>query len=216
MDNLISKKQLLVETGISYGQLYRWKRKGLIPDAWFVRQSTFTGQETFFPRDEILDRIRWIQGMKDDASLDELASQVAAPGSWQERIPVSLVSAHITDTDAICEESTISLGELFVHQAAQAAARRARLSPADMRQAKADLSHLPPTWLDYPAAVLIGFSLSDNSLCFIAAQSPDAVWLPRAAAVTVSLGDVFKETKNLWERAVASANRGFRKEHGYE
>ena len=33
--NLISKKELLDQTGISYGQLYRWKRKGLIPEAWF-------------------------------------------------------------------------------------------------------------------------------------------------------------------------------------
>jgi len=24
--------------GISYGQLYRWKRKGLIPESWFIRR----------------------------------------------------------------------------------------------------------------------------------------------------------------------------------
>ncbi|MFZ7625597.1 DUF4004 family protein, partial [Bacillus cereus] len=47
--DLISKKDLLELTGISYGQLYRWKRKNLIPEDWFVRKSTFTGQETFFP-----------------------------------------------------------------------------------------------------------------------------------------------------------------------
>ena len=35
MDELISKKDLLQETGISYGQLYRWIRERLIPDAWF-------------------------------------------------------------------------------------------------------------------------------------------------------------------------------------
>ncbi len=50
----ISKKDLLELTGISYGQLYRWKRKGLIPEAWFVKKPAFTGQETFFPRTEIL------------------------------------------------------------------------------------------------------------------------------------------------------------------
>lgn len=48
-ENLISKKEVLSQTGISYGQLYRWKRKGLIPEEWFIRRSTFTGQETFFP-----------------------------------------------------------------------------------------------------------------------------------------------------------------------
>lgn len=47
-EQLISKKELLEETSISYGQLYRWKRKNLIPEEWFIRKSTFTGQETFF------------------------------------------------------------------------------------------------------------------------------------------------------------------------
>ena len=75
---MISKKELLVIAGISYGQLYRWKRKGLIPEDWFVRRSTFTGQETFFPRDKVLARIEKIKSMKDeDASLDEIADAVA-------------------------------------------------------------------------------------------------------------------------------------------
>lgn len=71
--DLISKKELLDLTGISYGQLYRWKRKNLIPEEWFIRKSTFTGQETFFPRSKILDRINKIKNMKDDLSLDDLA-----------------------------------------------------------------------------------------------------------------------------------------------
>lgn len=70
---LISKKELLELTSISYGQLYRWKRKSLIPEEWFVRKSTFTGQETFFPKASILARIDKIKNMKDDLSLDELA-----------------------------------------------------------------------------------------------------------------------------------------------
>ena len=69
----ISKKDLLELTGISYGQLYRWKRKGLIPEAWFVKKAAFTGQETFFPRAAILERVQRIQGMKDDINLDRLA-----------------------------------------------------------------------------------------------------------------------------------------------
>lgn len=72
-DDLISKKELLELTGISYGQLYRWKRKNLIPEEWFVRKSTFTGQETFFPREKMLARIQRIMDMKEDLSLDELA-----------------------------------------------------------------------------------------------------------------------------------------------
>lgn len=70
---LISKKDLLELTEISYGQLYRWKRKNLIPEEWFIRKSTFTGQETFFPKQKILSRIEKIKHMKDDLSLDELA-----------------------------------------------------------------------------------------------------------------------------------------------
>jgi hypothetical protein len=72
-DELISKKELLDFAGISYGQLYRWKRKDLIPEEWFIRKSTFTGQETFFPKEKILERINKIQTMKENLSLDELA-----------------------------------------------------------------------------------------------------------------------------------------------
>ncbi|KQL46652.1 hypothetical protein AN963_17195 [Brevibacillus choshinensis] len=71
--DFISKKELLELTGISYGQLYRWKRKSLIPEDWFIRRATFTGQETFFPKEQILARIDKIIHMKDDLSLDELA-----------------------------------------------------------------------------------------------------------------------------------------------
>lgn len=74
---LISKKELLELTGISYGQLYRWKRKNLIPEDWFVRKSTYTGQETFFPKGRILDRIEKIKNMKGDLSLDELAGMLS-------------------------------------------------------------------------------------------------------------------------------------------
>lgn len=72
-EELISKKELLELTNISYGQLYRWKRKGLIPEEWFIRKSTFTGQETFFPKYKVLPRIDKILSMKEDVSLDDLA-----------------------------------------------------------------------------------------------------------------------------------------------
>lgn len=72
-EDIISKKDLLELTNISYGQLYRWKRKGLIPEDWFIRKSTFTGQETFFPKAQVLARIEKIKNMKEDISLDELA-----------------------------------------------------------------------------------------------------------------------------------------------
>jgi hypothetical protein len=71
--DLISKKELLASTGISYGQLYRWKREGLLPEEWFIKQSSFTGQETFFPRDQIVSRVKAILELKDDHSLEELS-----------------------------------------------------------------------------------------------------------------------------------------------
>lgn len=64
-------------TGISYGQLYRWKRERLIPEEWFIKQSSFTGQETFFPREQILSRIRSILELKDQYSLEELARMLS-------------------------------------------------------------------------------------------------------------------------------------------
>ncbi len=78
MEELISKKDLLIEMKISYGQLYRWKRKKLIPEEWFMKKSTYTGQETFFPKDKILDRIDQIINMKDGTSLDDLADKFSS------------------------------------------------------------------------------------------------------------------------------------------
>ena len=74
----ISKKELLLETGISYGQLYRWKREGLIPEDWFEKRSSYTGQETFFPRKLVLDRVEVIQSMKDSLSLSEIRDMLNA------------------------------------------------------------------------------------------------------------------------------------------
>lgn len=75
---LISKKDLLLQTKISYGQLYRWKREGLIPQEWFIKKSSFTGQETYFPKEKILNRIQTIQEMKENYSLEEL-SKILSP-----------------------------------------------------------------------------------------------------------------------------------------
>lgn len=84
-EDLIAKKDVLEATGISYGQLYRWKRKGLIPEAWFIRKATVTGQETFFPRDKILPRIEQIRSLKEEQSLDELV-QILAPEAAPETV----------------------------------------------------------------------------------------------------------------------------------
>lgn len=75
-EELISKKELLERYGISYGALYRWKRKGVIPDEWFIKKSTVTGQETFFPKRLICERMELILRQKDEHSLDELSRKL--------------------------------------------------------------------------------------------------------------------------------------------
>lgn len=76
-EHLISKKELLERYNISYGALYRWKRKGLIPDEWFIKKSTVTGQETFFPEKLVCERVELIISKKEDVLLDELAQTIS-------------------------------------------------------------------------------------------------------------------------------------------
>ena len=76
MDELISKKEVLETYGISYGALYRWKRMGLIPEEWFVKKSAVTGQETFFNRSAICERIETILSLKDTLSLEDIAEKL--------------------------------------------------------------------------------------------------------------------------------------------
>jgi len=77
-EKLISEKEVLEKLGISYGQHYRWKRKGRIPESWFIRRATFTGQETFFPEEKIIARIERIVEMKESHPLDDLADLITA------------------------------------------------------------------------------------------------------------------------------------------
>lgn len=121
--DLISKKELLAVTGISYGQLYRWKRQGLIPEEWFIKRSAYTGQETFFPREQILSRVRTIQEAKDDYSLEELSRLLrpqADPGFCPaERLPeISEISANVRDLiDWFCAKETYEFYEVVVFAA---------------------------------------------------------------------------------------------------
>ena len=86
MEKWISKKELLAKTGISYGQLYRWTREKLIPDDWFIKRAAFTGQETFFPRERVLERISFILENKDRYALRELV-EMLSPNPENRRYP---------------------------------------------------------------------------------------------------------------------------------
>lgn len=99
-ENLISKKELLEVTNVSYGQLYRWKRKNLIPEEWFIKKSSYTGQETYFPRDKILNRIEKIIEMKDDVSLDGLA-QMFSP----QLVDVSLSEEELLKKNIVTQQT---------------------------------------------------------------------------------------------------------------
>lgn len=81
-ESLITKKELLEMTGISYGALYRWKRMKLLPDEWFIHRSTYTGHETFFPREKVLQRVAEIQTLKETMTLEDIARrfQPGPPG----------------------------------------------------------------------------------------------------------------------------------------
>ncbi len=76
MEDLISKREVLERYGISYGALYRWKRLGLIPEDWFIKKATVTGQETFFRKAQICPRVELILDRKETVSLEELAQML--------------------------------------------------------------------------------------------------------------------------------------------
>lgn len=71
-DELISKKDLLNEMSISYGQLYRWKRK-INSRRMVYKEKCFYRAGDIFPRKKIIERVQTILECKDGISLDELA-----------------------------------------------------------------------------------------------------------------------------------------------
>ena len=107
---LLSKKELLERYGISYGALYRWKRKGLIPEDWFIKKSTVTGQETFFPKAQICERVELILGQKEDISLDELAGALNQDAKSQAILSVKTVYGDRTFTLSDIQSITLDKG----------------------------------------------------------------------------------------------------------
>lgn len=97
----ISKKELLQQYGISYGALYRWKRMGLIPEEWFCKKATATGQETFFPRALVCERIELIQSRKDTGSLEALAAELS--GRAKREASLTVVTSYGTTQYRLCD-----------------------------------------------------------------------------------------------------------------
>ena len=108
---LISKKELLEKYAISYGALYRWTRKGLIPEDWFIKKSTVTGQETFFPKVLICERVELIQNQKDELSLDELAGKFNQASQKAAVLTVKTVYGDRTFTLSDVQSITLDKGD---------------------------------------------------------------------------------------------------------
>jgi DNA-binding transcriptional MerR regulator len=154
-EELISKKEVLRLTGISYGQLYRWKRKGLIPEAWFIRKATPTGQETFFPKERILERIRRIQELKEERSLDELVallSPEARPEAIRWDDPTSLSPIGEEGRVLLWKDGGYTFPELFA-LACGAEAVRKGARPGEARLL-VDLLKGAPDVLKSPSGIL--------------------------------------------------------------
>lgn len=115
---MISKKQLLQDKNISYGQLYRWKREGLIPDEWFIKQSVSTGQETYFDEKLIIPRIDKILELKKKFGIDEIKAffrkdRKAISYSIKDAILLDDVDPYLLKM-YLKDEKTISLNELSI------------------------------------------------------------------------------------------------------
>lgn len=196
-EELLSKKELLELTGISYGQLYRWKRKGLIPEEWFIRKATYTGQETFFPRQMILDRVGKIIDMKDDMSLDELAELFSPLPADIEMTADQLFSRNIVSqvawnlfVSSSESEGPVSFPDILAMYAADALLRSGSINLDEARalietllECNADEANLD-TLLSEGEVVIV--RKMGTSIVMIA-RPPGAVTLERGAAIAAKL-----------------------------
>lgn len=200
MESLISKKELLRQTQISYGQLYRWKRKGLIPEDWFIRKSTYTGQETFFPKEAILERIQWILALKDDVALDDMAHQLhhmAGP----EKLPWELLG-DILQVDGRTEcASSLTRSELFVWMARERMTR-AHFPGSGTGGLDTFLSSVPIEWLEKPRALLLVFWMGDYGRYFVTDGWQSVHFGDSRPEFSLPIGEVWEHAKAVWNLAV--------------
>ncbi len=113
-EKLISKKDLLLKYGISYGALYRWKRMGLIPEDWFLRRATSTGQETFFPEALICERVELIQNGKNEFELQTLANKLRGRAEEEWTLTLSTEYGEKTFRFSDIKRICLSKGNLII------------------------------------------------------------------------------------------------------
>ena len=209
---LISKKELLQRTGISYGQLYRWKRERLIPEEWFIKRSSYTGQETFFREEQILPRVESILSNKDRYSLSELSRMLSAdiaPGIVEETALSGIEEIAPEVMEAARREKPgekWSLFELSLLAAVTEAATRLCVAPQDLPELAAlSLSAAEGGTLD---AVLTVFFVGDAVHALIhGANAPLTFDRTIRTAYSVSLRETAEMLK-MNHRALFPALKG--------
>ncbi|GLI84956.1 DUF4004 family protein [Rossellomorea marisflavi] len=190
-EELISKREVLDMTGISYGQLYRWKRKNILPESWFIKKSSFTGQETYFPKEKVLERIQKIKELKDDHSLDEL-SAIFSPDSstiqlsGQQVRALNLIPEDLWDLFQARETFT---GQDLLHGKIVYQAKERGVKEEALKELVSFLESSPPP-LDY---MLIGMSKGSEWMWM---QLPgDSKWVMEesANAVEMDIGSLMEQ-----------------------
>ena len=186
MDEWISKKDLLAETGISYGQLYRWKREGLIPESWFVKRAVPSGQETFLPREMILNRIAFILKYKDKHPLSEL-HEMLSPASESRHYKTTALIRLPGMLRPIMQISALTNARDFNHGQALCALIGANiLSACDMPDEQ--LRSILKALLDWQHREQI-FSSADGRIAILRSQKQlIPVYMQPDAAIMVSEG----------------------------
>ncbi len=200
--DLISKKEVLDQFSITYGQFYRWKRKQLIPEAWFIRKSTFTGQETFLPRQKIVERIEMILKLKAKHSFEEIAD-LLAPESSEARFAQDDLSENIISKSALkfFQKLTDSNGPYPFDDVVQMALLEAleeleldqsarKLALETLRANNFSLSEVEPDWT-------LWLLQKDDaaSLCCIAPKSKARFDPDARIAAEIDLTRLLEETK---------------------
>lgn len=201
MEDFISKKDLLKLTDISYGQLYRWKRQRLIPESWFVKQSTFTGQETFFPRERILERISTILAAKDRYSLDQLAEMFSPESaevaySRQQLSAAGLKAAEWTPLlEKRLNKSEFTFMEVLFLELAGRLHEEKKLSDDEIER----MSDCMPGWLTDVKTPEFRFMVfrSGGEIIFVLAEANAAVLpgLPEQVTTVVYLEELSKDLR---------------------
>ena len=185
MDDWISKRELLAECGISYGQLYRWKREGLIPESWFVKRATSTGQETFLPRRQSVERVKMILGSRGRLNQNALAQSLYPPqGPFKSTDLIKLSGV----TRPLIQISSLTNAREFTYKQALCALIAAdMLTACEMpdEQLKGALKNLL-AWADETN----GFMSCEGEIAvFKYPLGSTLLWLDHTAAIRPSLGN---------------------------